>query len=366
MRIAHVTPTYWPEVRRGSERFVHDLSSVQRERGHEVTVLTTHAGASSDTEEDGVRIVRRRRPPELSPLRFYEYHLASVPGLVIALRRGDFDVVHAHFPTTALAASLVRRAGGPPFVFTLHGLPTRRYLVSRRYRLELLERVVGAAAECTVWSEAAARPFRRYLGREPLVIPPGIFSADFAGDAERSAEPTLVCAASLGDPRKRAGLLFEAFGRLRSERPAARLRLFESRDPVMSGAVPELPPGVETLAVSEDPEALVAGYATSWASVLPAAEEAFGIVLTESLAAGTPIVADRSGAAPEILAGDDAIGRLFESGDAGDLARVLGEALQLGADPATAARCRARAADYDWSLLGGEWEGLYEGALRRA
>ncbi len=64
--------------------------------------------------------------------------------------------------------------------------------------------------------------------------------------------------------------------------------------------------------------------------MLPSVDEAFGLVLVESLAAGTPVVAARSGACPEIVT-DDAIGRLFEPDDADDLARAMGEAIdQVG------------------------------------
>src|SRR5204862_1092837 len=98
---------------------------------------------------------------------------------------------------------------------------------------------------------------------------------------------------------------------------------------------------------------------SGWASVLPAVEEAFGLVLTESLAAGTPVVADRSGAAPEII-DSPAIGRLFERDNDRDLARAMGEALELGIDDGVAERCRARAREFDWSRVVERWERLYE------
>jgi hypothetical protein len=42
VRIALLHPTYWPEVRRGSERLAHDLATALANRGHEVTLLTSH------------------------------------------------------------------------------------------------------------------------------------------------------------------------------------------------------------------------------------------------------------------------------------------------------------------------------------
>ncbi len=191
------------------------------------------------------------------------------------------------------------------------------------------------------------------------MVPPGLETGAFAVAAERAAEPRLFCPASLGDPRKRAGLLFEAFERVSRLRPELRLQVIAPHDPLMSAAAPPIPAGVEVLRPTSEAGALARVYATAWATVLPAVEEAFGIVLTESLAAGTPVVADRSGAAPEILAGEERIGRLFERDDPGDLARAIDEALELGADPETAPRCRERASRYDWSRLIGAWDELY-------
>ena len=129
-------------------------------------------------------------------------------------------------------------------VATLHGIPTRQYLVARRYRLEMLRSVAAGADECTVLSEAAADPFRRYLLREPRVLAPGVVTSAFAGRPTLD-RPTLFCAASLGDPRKRGELLLGAFERVHRRRPQARLVLAGGRDPVMSGAGPALAAGVD-------------------------------------------------------------------------------------------------------------------------
>src|SRR5439155_1593557 len=81
-------------------------------------------------------------------------------------------------------------------------------------------------------------------------------------------------------------------------------------------------------------------YAGAWASVLPSVDEAFGLVLIESLAAGTPAVAARSGACPEII-DDDRVGRLFAPDDADDLLRAMEEALDLGSEAETSAPSRS-------------------------
>ncbi len=139
--------------------------------------------------------------------------------------------------------------------------------------------------------------------------------------------------------------------------PDARLLVLRGRDPILSGEPVQLPEGAEWLEPGRSPSKLAPIYAAAWASVLPSVEEAFGVVLTESLAAGTPVVADRSGAGPEVVTGDE-VGRLFDRDDESDLARAMGEALELGSRPETAERCRARAADYDWKRGRPEYEAV--------
>ena len=200
----------------------------------------------------------------------------------------------------------------------------------------------------------------RDLLRAPRVLARGVTPSAFAG-AGAPADSTLFCAASLGDPRKRGELLLAAWNEVRDRRPGARLLLAGGRDPVMSGARPALAEGVEAIDPSST-EALAGAYAAATATVLPSVDEAFGLVLIESLAAGTPVVAARSGATPEIVT-DERVGRLFKPDDGTDLVRAITEALDLGADPATGERCRAHAAAWDWSTVVGDYEAVYDSLI---
>jgi glycosyltransferase involved in cell wall biosynthesis len=215
-----------------------------------------------------------------------------------------------------------------------------------------------------VLSEAAAERFEAYFARRPAILPGGVATAQFRSGARRAAAPTLVCAASLGDPRKRAGILFSAFARLRAELPDARLLLVRSRDPVMSGSVDGAPEGAEWVD-GDDTEALARLYGTSWASVLPAVEEAFGLVLVESLAAGTPVVAARSGGCPEIV-GEEGVGALFEPDDPDSLVAAMRAALDLGRADGIRDTCRRRAAEFDWGRVVERYEAVYDEATSPA
>lgn len=362
MRIALLHPTYWPEVRRGSERLLHDYARGLAGRGHDVTIITAHRAAPTRTVEEGVEVIRDRRLPRPRPLRWYEAFIENAPLGAYRVARGGFDVAHALYPSEGAAAILAQRFGGPPLVFSLHGIPVRTWLVEARYRVELLEAINRRSAAVTVLSEAAAEAYRLYLGHDPEVLYPGVDLGAFGSETGRERDSdAIVCAASLTDPRKRGDLLLEAFTILRRERPGARLRLVRTPDPMTSGSEPAaLPEGAEWIEARGTRE-LAAAYASAGASVLPSVGEAFGLVLVEALAAGTPIVTTRSGAGEEV-AGDPAIGRLAEPDDPASLAAALGEALDLGDDPGTAEACRRSAARFGLDRALDRLEGLYEDA----
>ena len=359
MRVALLHPSYWPEVRRGGERLVHDVARGMARRGHDVTVLTSHRARPTVEMEEGVRVVRSYRPPtKLMHRRSYEYHLTNVPTAFARTLAGGYDVAHAFFLPDAWAAVRARALGGPPVVYSFIGIPTREWAVAHRYRLPMATKAVDEAAAVTVLSEAAAQPFRRYLLREPEVLPGSVSFAEFAVERPAAEVPTLVCAASLSDPRKQGPLLLRAFEALRRRRPDARLELLGVVDPHQGGGDLELPPGA-TRRVLRDDAALARAYAAATASVLASVDEAFGLVVVESLAAGTPVAGVRSGALPEILA-DERVGALAEQGDESGLAEAMDRALALGEDPDTAARCREHAARYDETAVMPRYEALYE------
>ena len=64
LRIAITNPTCWPQVRRGSERLLHELSHWLAARGHAVTVISTEPG-DRRVESDGPvrRVLLSQRDP---------------------------------------------------------------------------------------------------------------------------------------------------------------------------------------------------------------------------------------------------------------------------------------------------------------
>jgi glycosyltransferase involved in cell wall biosynthesis len=208
-------------------------------------------------------------------------------------------------------------------------------------------------------SKTACEALWRWWGVEARLIYPGVdLSAFTDGAGERAEHPTIACAASPDDGRKRVPLLVEAFARVRRERPRARLVLMRPNDHSLEDQLAA--DGVEFYDPS--PDAVAAVFADAWVSALPSRDEAFGLVVVESLATGTPVVAADEAGPAEILDGDG-IGSLFAEAQPEAVARSLLDALELADDPRTAERARARAADFTSERCAIEHEQLYEELL---
>ena len=339
LRVGLLTPCFWPEVRRGTERFARELGDGLLARGHHPRLITSHRGSPSRRVEDGLPIVRLPRPPDgRLRRRFYEDHLTHVPLSYAALRAGRYDVAHALFPSDGLAAARWGERTGRPTVLSYMGIPDRAWLCARRARLRVTLDAVRRCDAVVALSEAAAREFERTLGVQARVIHPGVDLREFAPGGDRAEAPTIICAAAIDAPHKRVALLLEAFAHVRRERPDARLVLSRPSN----GVRRPRGEGIE-LADLDDRRALADAYRSAWVSALPSVGEAFGLVLAEALACGTPVVATSTGGMTEVVGENGAVGRLFEGGEPEPLARALLEALELAGDPATTAACRRRA-----------------------
>jgi D-inositol-3-phosphate glycosyltransferase len=340
-----LNPVYWPEVRRGSERFVRELADGLLAAGHRPRLITGSAARPSTAVEDGLVVQRVWRPEPVEQRlrrRLYEEHLAHVPFTYAALRRGRRpDVVQALYATDAAAALRFKRTSGVPVVFSYMGLPHRVSLANRRRRKELVLAACEGSDAVVALSELAAEHFRTWLGVDPHVIAPPVDTATFTPAAEplaaRDEHPTVLCAADHTQPRKRVALLVEAMRSVRHEHPGARLLLSRTSGPPAPWSGQD---GVQEIDL-DDRALLVAANRRAWVHALPSVGEAFGLVLAEAQACGTPVV----GGQAEVVGEDDGTGVRFapEDDDPAALAVALLRAIELARDPTTAARCAARA-----------------------
>jgi len=358
LKVAFLNPCYWPEVRRGSERMIRELADELLARGHRPRLITSHPGATTHTLEDGLEVIRRRRPPPPpSWLRHhgFEDYVMHAPLSYLSLRRGADHVVQAHFVTDALAAARHTRRTGTPSVFAYMGVPDRPDLEARRLGEQWRRRAVAGCTAVTALSRVARDAFRRHLGIEARLIEPGVNLHAFPLSTERTPEPTIFCAASPFEPRKRVSLLVEAMPRVRREHPGAKLLLSGPPRPGLADVE-----GVEFVDVDDRAE-LARVYGRSWVSALPSVGEAFGLVLLEAMACGTPVVGSDVLGIPEVIDRPE-VGRMF-SGD--NPVPALLETLELARDPATSTACRARAEELSTERSATRYLELYEELLDR-
>ncbi len=124
MRIGITSPTNWPLVRRGAERFINDAALYLTGLGHQVTVISAHPGATESREEHGFTTIMHKRlwHPAMSRIGMMEFHPFFFTTLA-ALRRQRFDVLLCTSFMDAYAAIWSRRLTGVPCIFWVNGLP---------------------------------------------------------------------------------------------------------------------------------------------------------------------------------------------------------------------------------------------------
>lgn len=341
MKIALTHPYSWPEVRRGAERILVETARALAGRGHEVTVFT--AGRSADTRRaDGVTTVRFRRLFGRAGLHEVWFGLRVAPRLAA----GRFDVVHSIMPWDALAAIRTQRVGGHWTVYDEMGIPGLKW--DRRRDGWARWRVVEGADVYGCMSQYALEALREDCDRHDGVqIPGGVRLSEFAPSEAREPTPTLLFSGAFDQPFKGVATLLEALPLVAEREPDVRLWLSGpgDADRMLAEAPPRAAAHVEVLPLGE-PGDQARRYARAWATVLPSQRESFGMVMLESLACGTPIVATDLGAPQEMAT--PTTGAVARAGDVASLADALCRAIDLARDPATVDRCRASVATYDW------------------
>lgn len=359
MRIGLVCP-YSFEAHGGVQNHVLGLAESLTASGHQVQVLAP--GDQRDGLPAYLTTTGRAVP---MPYNGSVARVSFGPLVAARVRRwleaGRFEVVHIHEPATPSVSVLALWAARVPVVATFHTAQLRgRALESAGTVLRPGLRKI--AAHIAV-SHTAAWTMRRYVDVDPLVIPNGLHVAGFHQPLRpASGALTAVFVGRIDEPRKGLAVLLRALPQLFVDHPELRVLV------VGGGVPPHVEPAlrrrVSFAGPVDDAEKarLLAG-----ADLLVAPHthgESFGIVVTEAMAAGTPVVASDLPAFRELL-DDGRLGRLFAVGDPAVLARAVSELLR---DPVRraelAARAQAAAAAYDWSQVGARIQQVYAEVTR--
>ena len=347
MRLLLAHPyTSWTGVHRGGERYLDDLVAWAAGAGHDVHVATVRRSGRAEDEHAGARVHELDVAPGPGA---DERFGTAVEALLARSRRsggGRFDLVHALEAPAALGAA----AAGVPVVFSVLGLPRGEWLARRpSYRRQLQEAAAAVDVLCGL-TRAAADAVAAVTGTEVAVLPPGVRTAAFPLDpAPRDGRTVLFVGAD--EPRKRFAELVAAL----EDVPGARLVAVGPKDPEPVLRRHPAVAGRVTVLTLDDPTRLPELYARAAVTAVPAVDEAFGLVVVESLACGTPVLA-APGSGPAEILGDAPVGRVTD-----DLAAGLRDLLARSHDPAT---CRAHALAWDWASVGPAHDDVWAAALR--
>jgi glycosyltransferase involved in cell wall biosynthesis len=317
----------------GTELVVHVLGRALGRMGHEVTVFAT-----GDSRAPRLRAFFDR--PVWPPDPYAE--VLHCRAAARQIRRGGFDVVHAHAPAMLAFADEL----GAPLVYTMHhaGPALARYY-------QAIEAPVVRVAISARQAALASSPFHAVVhhGLEPAMYPgrgPGGDLAFFLGRLSWVKGPELAVEAA-----RRAGLPIAVAGE-EHEDDAPRGWHEEVLAPALAG------PGVTRI-----PHAGLATkrrlFARARALLVPIRwEEPFGLVMIEALLAGCPVIAFPRGAAPEIVEhGVDG----FLVGGVEEMADALGRAASLDR-AAIQERARAR---FSADRMAADYAAVYRGAGAR-
>lgn len=364
-----VTPYYPPKIG-GVERYAERVArAVEATPGMRAAVLTTSTTGqrTSVATEQGVPVVRLGcwgclSNTPLSPLWPIQVHRW--------LRRLEADVVNVHSPVPGLGDVAIAVRGRRPVVLTYHSgsmVKGRPYvdLLLRAYERYVLP---GLFARARVL--VAVSPGSLAAGRPGCIqITPGVETDRFTPGPAASTRPRTVAYVGRME-RSSAGkgidILLRAFAAL-GDLPTARLRLIGDGD-----AVVDLLALADHLGIADrvdfagelTGDRLVAAVQQAAVVVLPSYMEAFGTVLAEAMACGTPVVGSAVGGIPHVIA-DGLTGLLVPPGDPAALAEACRTILQDGAlaDQFGAAGRQRAVERYAWSGLTGRYVEVFQSLL---
>jgi hypothetical protein len=120
-----------------------------------------------------VALIAARGLPD-APLRLRKIgdRPGRMPGALVALARGGFDVAHAFTAQDAVAALPWGRLTGRPVVFSVVAPLGRDSVANRRLALAQLRLAVDRSAAVVAPDQDVAASLRRWLAVEPRVLSP--------------------------------------------------------------------------------------------------------------------------------------------------------------------------------------------------
>ncbi len=350
MRFVFLTLGYTPDLDGGGYRYATEVAELLAVRGHEVHAVYPNPGEHPAREyRSGVELHRvdrgtggfrtrwkaaNRRARDVvqslletpSPLLLFSHHAYLAPALAglsyVMILQGPWALEH-RFSLQAKPRSWLRRGMDELACRVMHRVErqavagARQVLVASEYSRSRLAdwhpglnpavEVIGGGADLNRFQPPSDRPTLRQER--------GLAESDFLFLAVRRLDP-------------RMGLihLVDAFAQIASRHPRARLAIAgkgsQRADLEARIAAAGLADRLQLLGFVTEEE-LPRIYGSADCVIMPSLDlEGFGLATAEALACGTPVLASRAGANPELV---QPLGEhlLFEPADATSLAAAL-------------------------------------------
>lgn len=370
LRIGLVCP-YSLDVPGGVQAHVMDLAKALRSLGHEVSVL---APADDDTEVPAFVTPAGRAigVPYNGSVARITFGPVAYTRTRRWLAEHTFDVLHLHEPTAFSLSAVALALAHGPIVATFHTATERSRTLSALSGLArpLMEKVTARIAV----SPLARRVQVEHLGGDAVEIPNGVDIGlfDSAPPLPGYPRPGVLTVGFVGrfdEPRKGMDVLLESLHRLPPARAGERgeVRLLVvgrgDADGLRRRAGSELAGRLDLLGPVDDRTKASALRSMDVYCAPHTGGESFGMVLTEALAAGAPVLASDLDSFRQVL-DDGRSGALVAPGDPEALAGGLGALLDdPGRRSALAAAGRERARRYAWPVVAAAVLRVYEAAI---
>jgi glycosyltransferase involved in cell wall biosynthesis len=371
---------WFPERAGGLDRFYYDCTRYLPQVGVEMQGLVA---GSAQVAQDSDGQVCSFAPHEASLLHRWQGLRRS---LHAALRAENYDLIASHF--SLYTFPVLDQIAKKPLVVHFHGPWAMESGVENsagtRLKLFLEQIVYRRAVRLIVLSKAFGEILHRQYGvpwERIHVIPGGVDSDRFnpplsrsqarsqlgwEGDSTTEHRPILVTVRRLAN---RMGLenLVTAIAQVRQQYPDILLHIIGkgSLQPTLQAQIEalDLTNHVRLLGfVPDDQLGLI--YRAADLSVVPTvALEGFGLIILESLAAGTPVLGTPVGGIPEILQPFSS-DLLFEGSAPEQLAQGIRESLSGQRHLPDAIACQSYVqTHYDWMAIAQQIKAVYESAV---
>ncbi|MGQ0602858.1 MAG: glycosyltransferase [Anaerolineales bacterium] len=389
----------------GMNVYVRDLTRELGRRGLVVDVFTRSQDEHQPhVKEDlgyGNRVIHVPSGPERpTPKDILYQHVPEFVGGIREYARANnlhYDLIHAHYWLSGVAARNLRQAWGTPFALMFHTLGLMKNRIAQNdseresdLRVQVETELMREADKLIVATPAEVAQLNWLYQadvRRAVVVPPGVdvslfyprpmneaktrIEVDpdkilllFVGRIEplKGLETLLRAVAILrergvcqceqlclaiigGDPEDTLVHLNEEMGRIRALREELQLE------------------DLVTFLGKQDQDTLPDYYASADTVIMPSHYESFGMVALEAMACGTPVIASEVGG----------LAFLIRDGETGyhvpdrDPAALADRICAIITDPLLRAKMGGQAAEYargySWQLIADKIVGVYEGML---